>query len=104
MGDLLLYHTSDLDFAESAVDALHADRISCFKTGTAWSGLWYGRGLDSISIFIRHPTDYERASAVLVRLGAVQDAPRHLLRRPLTWVIVAAAIALSLWVGLNSQF
>ena len=101
--DVLLYQTSDLEFADDALGALEAARISSFKTGTAWRGLWYGIGLNSISIFIRHPEDYQRANAVLVGIGAVVEEPSHFLRRPLAWILIVAAIALSAWVGLHSQ-
>ena len=98
---MLLYQTADLEFATQAVEALRAADIPCFKTGTAWSNLWYGVGLDSIAIFIRDRRDGPRASEILIRLGAAPDAPPVGPRGPVLWAAIALALLSAVWVAVH---
>jgi hypothetical protein len=102
VADVLLYQTMDSEFAASAIEALRAADIACYKTGTSWTSLWYGKGLDAESIFIHRAGDYARANGILIALGAAVEEPVTWLRRPVIWlllalIVLAAAFVASKW-------
>ena len=101
MADVLLYQTMDGDFADCAVEALTKEHIPCFRTGTAWENLWYGRSLNSFSIFVRKADDYDRASHILIGLGADVDESPSLLKERIFLVFGFAAVVTAVVVALN---
>ena len=101
MADVLLYQTMDDDFADSAVEALRRAHIPCFRTGTAWENLWYGRRLNSFSIFVRNAEDYDRANHILIRLGADVEESPSLLKERIFLVLIVAIVVTAAFVALN---
>ena len=73
----LLYTTSDVDFARTAVAALNDAGIEAYFTGEAQSmnpGVYY-RMPPEYCIFSRSDSDSKRAAEILIQLGAVPSQP-----------------------------
>src|SRR5690242_12190413 len=90
MADLLIYQTSDPQFANRAVDALREAGIDSYSIGEGARELnaTLGRWTDSqICIYIRQASeaDSRRANEILVGLGGAMERP---LRLPKPWLIV----------------
>ena len=103
---VFVYETTDTDFANRAIDAMRAADIPCYRTGRGYSSdsSYSGRGIteNQVCIYIDHDSDYERANALLIQLGAVIEKP---IKVP-AWVLfgvglVAAALAALAVYGLN---
>jgi Putative prokaryotic signal transducing protein len=98
--EVLLYETSDPDFAERAVETLSQSEIPCRHSGTAYAALHpaqmgeLGRG---VCIFIERAEDYRRANEILIGMGAAVDAPTKLPSRA---IVLAVAIALGVVIAL----
>ena len=95
---ILIYETTDLDFANTALEALEEARIRCYSTGGENP---YGRS-HTYCLYILNPADRARANAILVSLGAAQDVE---LRMPNSWqfrvglaVFVMLLVAAIAWV------
>jgi hypothetical protein len=107
MPDVLVYETSDPDFANRAIEALNQADIPSFKTGTGYRDLRPGLRQDlgnTICLYIRRQVDYARANAILIRLGAYVERPPELRVRKSMLVLVGALIAVVLFVALNAGF
>jgi hypothetical protein len=98
----LVYATTDTDFADSAIEALRAAEISCYRVGL---GVDHSAARaateDQVCIYIERDTDYSEANRILISLGAVVEKP------PPAWLIglimlVAALSALWIAVGGSS--
>ncbi len=87
---MLLYETEDSDFADSAVESLRASGIDAYRTGGA---LRYAKSDPTVCIHIGRDSDYPKANAILIDLGAAIDRPIQLpsLR---TSVLIALAVLL----------
>jgi len=88
MSDLLIYETSDPVFADRAIEALQAARISCYRTGVgtrelnATIGRWTD---DQVCIYVRQESDVREVNEILIGLGAAADKP---YRSPSPWVLI----------------
>lgn len=102
MSDVLVYQTSDPDFADRAADAMTAAGISCYRTGRGYTdlrpGIW--RDLDSC-IFIRRQEDYARANEILRDLGAARDEPNRLPSLRVLFLLVFVVTVIAVVVALN---
>jgi hypothetical protein len=74
---LLVYQTSDGDFADRAIEALQDAQIPCRREGphTAGDGSYLGRAGGVASIYIDRDSDFRAANEILVRLGAATEKP-----------------------------
>lgn len=79
MTEILIYQTSNPDFASQVVDTLNEAKIECYKIGRGYYSISrylyrtdFGNG---ISIYIRHQEDYQKANQILINLGAVIETP-----------------------------
>jgi hypothetical protein len=95
MDAILVYQTSDPDFANKAIEAMSADGIECFKDGEGYRDLTSRRRDlgNSICIYIRQERDYRRANQILINLGAVVEKPIQLPSRKSTLLLIGALIA-----------
>lgn len=102
MADLLVYQTSDPDFADRAVSALSEAGVSCYRTGfgarnlNASTGNWTDK---QISIYVERQEDLQRANEILIGIGAVVDEPPSFPHRWWLLILVAAVTVLALVVA-----
>jgi len=102
MNDLLVYQTSDPDFADRAVSALSEAGVPCYRTGigarhlNATTGNWTDK---QIFIYIERQEDLERANEILIGIGAVVDEPPGFPHRWWLLILVAAVTVLALLVA-----
>jgi hypothetical protein len=102
MADTLLYQTTDADLADDAVEALRRSGISCYRTGTVLPNVKGSIG-ETISIFVRTPGDYGRASDLILKLGALPDEPTRGYYFWGTWVAIAVIIAVIIVVSRSGR-
>jgi hypothetical protein len=91
VADVLLYQTSDPEFANRAIEALSGDGIQCYRLGSGFVDIVPAIRQDlgaGISIYLRHEEDRGKANAILIRLGGVIDEPA-LLPTWVAWVLYA---------------
>jgi hypothetical protein len=92
MGDVLLYQTSDEEFAVRIIAALEDAGIACCRTGFGYKlpTIIGKRILDNgVSIFVQHEHDYQRANQIIVALGAYVEPPV----RPVRLLEIGLALA-----------
>ena len=101
----LVHETTDVDFADRALQALRDAEIPCHRTGRGYhsQSLYPGKGSseDQVCIYIERDTDYAEANRILTGVGAVIE------RSPPLWliasiVLVAAVVAVWAAVAWNS--
>ena len=95
MSEVLVYQTSDPRFADLAIEAMTQAGIPCFKTGQGYVEMIPAAVRDlgnGICIYIRDPSDTQRANSILVGLGAAIETPP---RRPSQRVIFLIAVILA---------
>lgn len=105
MPSMLVYDTSDPEFADRAVKALIGAGVPSYRVGEGVEKLnaslrnWTDQ---RVFIYIERQEDYRRANEILVALGAVMDKPIRLpTRLTLTLLIVALIIAAALIAGVR---
>jgi hypothetical protein len=102
--DLLLYETSDPQFANRAIEALTEAGISCYRTGTGYFDITRAPrtslGL-GICIFLRRTEDYRRANEILIGLGAVVDSPPRLPSQGILFILALVVAAIAAFVATN---
>jgi hypothetical protein len=98
----LVYATTDPDFADSAITAMRAASIPCYRVGHGYSHAAAELGRAStesqICIYIERDIDFAEANRILVGLGAAVEQP------PPAWLIaliMLAAALIAVWVGLG---
>lgn len=102
MADVLVYETSDPDFADRAVETMTAAGISCYRTARGYADLRPGTYLGTeVCIFIRRDEDYSRANGILRDLGAATDEPLRLPSRRTLFLLVFVVTLLAVLVALN---
>jgi hypothetical protein len=92
----LLYETTDPDFADSAVAALGAAEIPCYRVDHGYGD----GGLSAQCIYIERDADYTEANRILVGLGAAVDQP------PPAWLvglIMLVAALSALWIAVGGS-
>jgi hypothetical protein len=95
MADVLIYQTSDPEFADRAVEALREAGIDCHRRGqgvrrlNATTGNWTDK---QVYIYVHREEDSRRANEILTHLGAVVDTPR---RSPNRWLLFILATGLT---------
>jgi hypothetical protein len=98
----LVYETTDTTFADRAIEAMRAADISCYRIGRGYSNssAYPGKGLteDQVCLYIETDTDYARANAILIELGAVTDDPR-LLPKWVWGLFAVVAVVIGLWIA-----
>ena len=97
MAEALLYQTSDIKFADRAIEALHHAGVPCYRLGQGLPAnpLIFSRDFSlGISIYIRHEEDYARANAVIIKLGAVVE-PNIALPSWVQWILYAVLVAIA---------
>lgn len=77
---MVVYETEDLDFADSAIEALKEANIDSYRTG---GSLHLGQSDPTVCIHVRDAADFRKANEILIRHGAVVERP---LRLPSGWV------------------
>ena len=93
MEDILLYQTSDSEFAARIITALKKAGISCCQKGVGWSFNSTRRVFDNgISIFIHDMNSYHHANSILLQLGAYVEPPLKLPRSKFTLFMIGAGI------------
>ena len=103
MADVLLYQTSDPQFADRAVEALEEAGIPSYRTGSGYADLARAPrsslGL-GVCVFLRREEDYRRANEILIKLGAATEGPPRLPsgRMLFVWVIVLTLLAIAIAV------
>ena len=77
MADILVYETSDPEFADEAIEKMQSAGVSCYRTGQGYSELGgpYRDLGNSICIYIRRQEDYRQANDILIKAGAVVEKP-----------------------------
>jgi hypothetical protein len=100
---VLLYETDDEEFADSALEALRADGIDCYRTGGAPPGfaLPYGKFDPTICLHIRRDSDYSKANSILIKMGAAVNSQLKLPSRRIMVLIALAAALLAFYVAAN---
>ncbi len=103
----LLYRTTDAAFAQAAVDALIKRGIDAYATGSTDPARGsYAQAQPEYCVFLTKAADSERATRILVRLGAAPTVPAAPSRaappRWLVWTVVLVVVALALFVALQS--
>ncbi len=101
MPDLLLYQTSDQDFADRAVGEMLKDGIPSYRTGTSYADVRGDNLGAGVCIYIRQKADYRRANDILIRLGAAVETPFRPPPRGLVLLLAAAVTALIILVAIN---
>ena len=92
-----MYETTDSEFADSALAALGAAEIPCYRVGRSCAD-----GVQSaVNIYIERDSDYAEANRILISLGAALE------RQPPAWLIgfimlVAALGAVGIALGGSS--
>ena len=106
MADLLLYQTSDPQFADRAVEALEVAGIPSYRTGSGYVELARASrsslGL-GVCIFLRREEDYRRANEILIKLGAAIEGPPKLPSRRMLFLWAMVLTLLALVVAINSN-
>ncbi|MES1146995.1 MAG: DUF2007 domain-containing protein [Solimonas sp.] len=104
MTEILVYQTSDPEFASKAVEKMSSEGIECFKDGRGYLSLSSGRRDlgNSICIYIRRESDYSRANEILIELGAVVDKPIQLPSRKSVVFLIGVLIAVAIFLIANS--
>ena len=74
---VLLYQTTDGEFADRAVEVLEGVGIPAFREGRGENEVLGPRG-EMVNIYVRRSSDYRRASQVLADIGAAIDKPVRL--------------------------
>ena len=98
MEDILLYQTSDSEFAARIIKALEKADISCCQKGVGWSFNSTRRVFDNgISIFIHDMNNYRHANSILLELGAYVEPPLKLPRNKFAIFFIGAAIAVTVF-------
>jgi len=104
--EVLLYQTSDPEFADRAIAALDHAGIPSYRLGAGfYSDSPVPRrnlGL-GISIYIRHDKDYAEANAIIIKLGAVVE-PRIVLPGWAGWIlysVLAAVVCAAIYVVID---
>jgi hypothetical protein len=91
--DILLYQTSDSEFANRAVAALQKAGIGCCQRGRGWSFTQLPRLIsNSICICIHDRRDYERANRIIIGLGAYVDPPLQFRHRRLLLLLAGLVL------------
>jgi hypothetical protein len=93
---VLIYETTDPEFAARAVSALEDAGIAAYKTGTGYSETFHGRMLPTesqVCIYIEQESDAGRANEILLKLGAVPEEPIGAVLKNYTLLVVLAALA-----------
>ena len=101
---MLLYETTDADFAERALAALGEARIPCYKTTTSVLSNKYAiPAADDAKfyLFLERPDDYRPANDILIRLGAAVDLPPKLPSIRVLVAIAAVAVVLAAIVAIG---
>ena len=98
---LLVYETTDTDFADRALAAMREADIPCYRTGhgyqtESWPGGRVSSG-DQVCIYIERDLDSSEANRILISLGAAQERPPPL--RLIVGLSILAAI-LAMWAAL----
>jgi hypothetical protein len=86
---VLLYQTTDGEFADRAIAVLEGVGIPAFREGSGENEVLRPRGV-MINIYVRESSDYRRASQVLVDIGAAIDKPMRLPTGRVTRVVLLA--------------
>ena len=87
---LLVYETTDPDFAEKALASLREHSIPCYRVGHGYTNASgaFTRGVPTesqICLYIEREGDYVAANRILIALGAIVERPIP------RWVYVAFA-------------
>jgi hypothetical protein len=77
---LLVYETTDPEFAEQALSAMREQSIPCYRVGHGYSNASaaFARGVPTesqICLYIERDGDYVAANRILISLGAVVEKP-----------------------------
>ena len=103
----LLYETTDSAFADRALSALQDAEIGCYKTGRGYTEPGsHLRGLPTesqVCIYIEQDADYARANDILIKLGAVIDAPPSSTALRYLFIVAAVGAVLVFWIVSNSK-
>ena len=101
----LVYETTDPDFADRALAAMHKHGIPSYRVGHGYSNkmaefgpFGSAQSESQICLYIERDKDYVAANRVLIALGAVVEKPIPLWRVVAFAVIVVAA---SIWLVLK---
>jgi hypothetical protein len=95
---LLVYETTDTDFANRAIDALREADIPCYRVGTTFGDAspvtqLQALGESQVCIYIERDSDFRQANDILLRLGAAVEEPLPAGRIVRIAVILIVAIA-----------
>jgi len=100
---LLVYETTDPDFANRAMDAMRDAAIPCYRTGRGYSSdsNYPGKGFteDQVCIYIERDTDFAQANEILIGLGAVTEDPERLLPKWVFALFAVTAVLLAFWIA-----
>lgn len=86
---VLVYETENSSFADSCINALEEEGIDCYRTG----GSVMGGSTPLVCIYVRNAENLTKANAILIKVGAVIDAPLKLPSRGIL-ILIALAVAL----------
>ena len=99
---LLVYETTDTDFADGAIEAMRDAGIPCYRIGRGYSNqtqyLQRGFSENQVCIYIDRDTDYAQANEILIKLGAVTDDPARFLPKWVFALFAVIAVLLAFWV------
>ena len=103
MTEILVYQTSDPDFASKAMASMSAEGIECFKDGEGYRSLNSGRRDlgNSICIYIRRQSDYRRANEILIKLGAVVEKPIQLPTQKTIVFLIGIFMAVVIFIAVK---
>lgn len=105
MPDILIYQTSDPEFAERAVQVLSDAGISCYRRGRGTSVLraTIGRWADSqIFIYLHDEADSRRANQILIGIGAAVSRPVTLPKGWMIFIFIVVVI-ISFFILVNGR-
>jgi hypothetical protein len=102
---LLIYETTDTDFADTAIEALAGAGISSHRTGRGYSSssAHPGKGFteDQVCIYIESESDFRAANDILIKLGAVVDQPPRLPSRRVIFLVALILTGVFCWIVLH---
>jgi len=89
----LLYQTTDGEFADRAIAELSGVGIRAFREGRGENEVFRGRGA-MINIYVEKDSDYQRASQVLLDIGAIPGRSGRIFTGSIVRLVLLVAGAL----------
>ena len=102
---LLVYETTDTDFANRGIEALRGAAIPCYRLGTAFADgspvtQLRALGESQVCIYIERDSDFRQANDILLGLGAAVEEPLpsgRIVRIAVILIVASATLIVLVW-------